>query len=100
MPVRTLWLVRHGESVGNVAAARAESDGLDRIPLGVANDRAVEGDRIGIAHALAGAPARVETLPTIPGFGALYARGVATSGRMAAAARLPGGERKQKSDGS
>lgn len=33
MPVRTLWLVRHGESVGNVAAARAESDGLDRIPL-------------------------------------------------------------------
>lgn len=33
MPVNTLWLVRHGESVGNVAAARAEADGRDRIPL-------------------------------------------------------------------
>ena len=30
-----LWLVRHGESVGNVAATRAEVDGLDAIPLDI-----------------------------------------------------------------
>lgn len=35
MPVKTLWLVRHGESVGNVAATRAERDGLERIPLDI-----------------------------------------------------------------
>jgi broad specificity phosphatase PhoE len=35
MPVRTLWLVRHGESVGNVAATRAEREGLERIPLDI-----------------------------------------------------------------
>lgn len=34
MPVNTLWLVRHGESVGNVAAARAEREGWERIALG------------------------------------------------------------------
>ncbi|WP_069385471.1 MaoC/PaaZ C-terminal domain-containing protein [Cellulosimicrobium cellulans] len=39
----------------------------------------------------AAAPARVETLPAVPGLGGLFARGVAGSGRMAAAARLPGG---------
>ncbi|MCR2824821.1 histidine phosphatase family protein [Microbacterium sp. zg.Y909] len=33
MPVKTLWLVRHGESVGNVAATRAEREGLERIPI-------------------------------------------------------------------
>jgi broad specificity phosphatase PhoE len=33
MPVRTLWLVRHGESVGNVAASEAERSGRDRIAL-------------------------------------------------------------------
>lgn len=37
------------------------------------------------------APARVETLPTVPGLGGLFTRGVVGSGRMAAAARLPGG---------
>ncbi|MCR2815174.1 histidine phosphatase family protein [Microbacterium jiangjiandongii] len=35
MPVKTLWLVRHGESVGNVAATRAEREGLERIPLDI-----------------------------------------------------------------
>lgn len=35
MPVNTLWLVRHGESVGNVLATRAEAEGLQRIPLGL-----------------------------------------------------------------
>ncbi|MET0735519.1 MAG: histidine phosphatase family protein [Microbacterium sp.] len=33
MAVKELWLVRHGESVGNAAATGAELDGLDRIPL-------------------------------------------------------------------
>ncbi|MGN7702881.1 MaoC family dehydratase [Cellulosimicrobium sp. 22601] len=46
----------------------------------------------GAAAAPAGtAPARVETLPAIPGLGGLYVRGVAASGRIAAAHRLPGG---------
>ncbi|MTG87597.1 hypothetical protein GJV82_01300 [Cellulosimicrobium sp. BIT-GX5] len=36
------------------------------------------------------APARVETLPAVPGLGGLYVRGVAASGRLAAAHRLPG----------
>jgi 2,3-bisphosphoglycerate-dependent phosphoglycerate mutase len=31
--VQTLWLVRHGESVGNLIASRAERDGVERIPL-------------------------------------------------------------------
>jgi len=31
--VRELWLARHGESVGNVAASRAEAEGLEVIPL-------------------------------------------------------------------
>ncbi|KAA9149469.1 histidine phosphatase family protein [Microbacterium lushaniae] len=35
MPMKTLWLVRHGESVGNVAATRAEREGLERIPLDI-----------------------------------------------------------------
>ncbi len=39
------------------------------------------------------APARVETLPAIPGLGGLYVRGLAASGRIAAAHRLPGGRR-------
>jgi len=34
--------------------------------------------------------ARVETLPQVPGLGGLYAKGVAASGRIAAASRLPG----------
>lgn len=33
MAARELWLVRHGESVGNVAATRAEIEGLEIIPL-------------------------------------------------------------------
>ncbi|GAA5205460.1 histidine phosphatase family protein [Microbacterium kyungheense] len=35
MAVKELWLARHGESVGNVAASQAEVDGLDVIPLDV-----------------------------------------------------------------
>jgi broad specificity phosphatase PhoE len=35
MAVRELWLVRHGESTGNIAATRAEIEGLDVIPLDV-----------------------------------------------------------------
>ncbi|MBN0039237.1 hypothetical protein JN535_03490 [Cellulosimicrobium cellulans] len=40
------------------------------------------------------APERVETLPAIPGLGGLYVRGLAASGRIAAAHRLPGGGRR------
>jgi broad specificity phosphatase PhoE len=35
MAVSELWLVRHGESVGNVAATRSEMEGLEVIPLDV-----------------------------------------------------------------
>lgn len=35
MPLNEMWLVRHGESVGNVAATRAEAEGMERIPLDV-----------------------------------------------------------------
>lgn len=35
MAVRELWLVRHGESIGNVAATAAEIEGLEVIPLDV-----------------------------------------------------------------
>ncbi len=31
--MRTLWLVRHGESLGNVAASRAEAEGLEHVPI-------------------------------------------------------------------
>ena len=33
MPVTQLWLVRHGESVANAAATRAEVEGLETIPV-------------------------------------------------------------------
>lgn len=33
--VRDLWLVRHGESVGNLAATGAESEGVDLIPIAI-----------------------------------------------------------------
>ena len=33
MPSTTLWLVRHGESIANVAATRAEREGLEAIPI-------------------------------------------------------------------
>lgn len=33
MALRELWLVRHGESIGNVAATRSEVEGLEVIPL-------------------------------------------------------------------
>lgn len=33
--LRELWLVRHGESVANVAATRAEVEGLDVIPIDI-----------------------------------------------------------------
>lgn len=35
MTLTELWLVRHGESVGNVAATQAERDGLDLVPISV-----------------------------------------------------------------
>lgn len=35
MPPHTLWLVRHGESIGNEIATRAEREGLERIPLDI-----------------------------------------------------------------
>ncbi|MHC2998686.1 histidine phosphatase family protein [Microbacterium sp. HJ5] len=35
MALGELWLVRHGESVGNVAATQAQRDGLDVIPLDI-----------------------------------------------------------------
>ncbi|MGN8027107.1 histidine phosphatase family protein [Microbacterium sp. 22242] len=35
MALTNLWLVRHGESIGNVTASRAESEGLRTIPLDV-----------------------------------------------------------------
>ncbi|MCA5892070.1 hypothetical protein LEP48_01725 [Isoptericola sp. NEAU-Y5] len=38
----------------------------------------------------AGDPLRVESLPTLPGLGGLYARGAASSGRIAAGRALPG----------
>ena len=28
-----LWIIRHGESTGNVAAARAEADGADLVDI-------------------------------------------------------------------
>src|SRR5690349_19625509 len=33
MTVTRLWLVRHGESVANIAATGAEREGLERIPI-------------------------------------------------------------------
>jgi probable phosphoglycerate mutase len=33
VPLSEIWLVRHGESVANLAAARAEADGVDRIEI-------------------------------------------------------------------
>jgi probable phosphoglycerate mutase len=35
MPVKELYLVRHGESIGNVAATQAEIDQLDAIPIDI-----------------------------------------------------------------
>ncbi|MFH8252658.1 histidine phosphatase family protein [Microbacterium sp. B2969] len=35
MVVTDLWLVRHGESVANIAATRAEREGLKRIPIDI-----------------------------------------------------------------
>ena len=35
MPVNELYLVRHGESIGNVAATQAEVDQLDAIPIDI-----------------------------------------------------------------
>ncbi|MGP3535011.1 histidine phosphatase family protein [Microbacterium sp. RD1] len=35
MSIETLWLVRHGESIGNVAATRAEREGLERVPIDI-----------------------------------------------------------------
>lgn len=33
--LRELWLVRHGESIANIAATRAELEGLDAIPIDI-----------------------------------------------------------------
>jgi broad specificity phosphatase PhoE len=35
MTITELWLVRHGESIGNTAATRAEAEGLEVIPLDI-----------------------------------------------------------------
>lgn len=35
MTLSELWLVRHGESAANIAATRAERDGLDVIPIDI-----------------------------------------------------------------
>lgn len=35
MALTEIWLVRHGESVANVAATRAEAEGLDVIPIDI-----------------------------------------------------------------
>ena len=35
MSVKELWLVRHGESIANEAATRAEREGLDFVPIDV-----------------------------------------------------------------
>lgn len=35
MTLRRLWLVRHGESIANVAATRAERDGAEVIPIDI-----------------------------------------------------------------
>lgn len=35
MPLTTLWLVRHGESIANIAASRAEREGLDTVPIDI-----------------------------------------------------------------
>jgi probable phosphoglycerate mutase len=35
MTLTELWLVRHGESIANVAATRAEREGLDVIPIDI-----------------------------------------------------------------
>jgi broad specificity phosphatase PhoE len=35
MPPSTLWLVRHGESIANIAATRAEREGLEAIPIDI-----------------------------------------------------------------
>ncbi|WP_345801290.1 histidine phosphatase family protein [Microbacterium sp. AZCO] len=35
MAVTDLWLVRHGESIANIAATQAERDGRERIPIDI-----------------------------------------------------------------
>lgn len=35
MPVTDLWLVRHGESIANIAATRSELEGLEAIPIDI-----------------------------------------------------------------
>ncbi|BDV29611.1 histidine phosphatase family protein [Microbacterium terricola] len=52
MAVNELWLVRHGESLGNEAATRAEHEGLERIPLDV-RDADVELSPTGVEQAQA-----------------------------------------------
>lgn len=51
----------------------------------------------------AGEPLRVETLSTLPGLGGLYARGAASSGRIAAGRAMPGlpviGQARSEGDG-
>lgn len=50
--VRELWLARHGESVGNVAATRAEAEGLEVIPLDL-RDADVPLSPVGVEQAVA-----------------------------------------------
>ena len=52
MTAKELWLVRHGESVGNVAASYANSAGADVIEVGL-RDADVELTAVGQAQASA-----------------------------------------------
>ncbi|MBN9172735.1 MAG: histidine phosphatase family protein, partial [Microbacterium sp.] len=52
MAIGELWLVRHGESVGNAAATHAERAGLDVIPL-ESRDADVELSPTGVEQAAA-----------------------------------------------
>ena len=50
--MRELWLARHAESAGNVAATRAEAEGLEVIPLDI-RDADVELSPTGLEQAQA-----------------------------------------------
>lgn len=52
MAVERLWLIRHGESEGNVAASRAEHDGSPVIALDT-RDSDVELSPVGVEQATA-----------------------------------------------
>src|SRR6478735_90880 len=67
MAVSELWLVRHGESLGNEAASRAEREGVDRIALD-ARDADVELSPTGQEQAAALGTWLAERRSAIDGF--------------------------------